>query len=227
MTIFRIALPGSDFKQTVQTLLDQADVKINGDRPWDIQVHHREFYSRLLAEWSMAAGESYMDGWWDCDRLDEMFFHMFRSNLERAMESRTYLHILQAKLLNLQTPYRAFQVGQHHYDIDNLLYQKMLDRRMIYSCGYWKDASTLDQAQEAKLDLICRKLDLQPGMRVLDIGCGWGGTAKYIAERYQVEVVGITISEQQAQFARDVCKGLPIEIRLQDYRELDDSFDRV
>ena len=130
-------------------------------------------------------------------------------------------------MVNLQKPSRAFQIGRHHYDIGNDLFSRMLDRRMIYSCGYWKNATTLDEAQEAKLDLVCRKLGLCPGMRVLDIGCGWGGTARFAAERYGVAVVGITVSEKQVQLAQEACAGLDIDIRLQDYRQLDGTFDRV
>lgn len=104
----------------------------------------------------------------------------------------------------------------------------MLDSRMIYSCGYWKGANTLEEAQTAKLNLVCQKLDLRPGgMRVLDIGCGWGGTAHYIADKYQAEVVGVTVSEEQAGLARRITAGLPVDIRLQDYRSLQGSFDRI
>jgi cyclopropane-fatty-acyl-phospholipid synthase len=103
----------------------------------------------------------------------------------------------------------------------------MLDTRMIYSCGYWAEAETLEQAQEHKLDLVCRKLGLQPGMRVLDIGCGWGGAARFMAERYQVEVVGCTISAEQARLAREDCRDLSVQILLQDYRTLSGSFDRI
>jgi len=98
---------------------------------------------------------------------------------------------------------------------------------LIYSCGYWKNATDLDQAQEDKLDLVCRKLALQPGMRVLDLGCGWGGAAKFAAERYGVEVVGITISNEQQKLAQQLCKGLPVDIRLEDYRLLNEKFDRI
>jgi len=108
-----------------------------------------------------------------------------------------------------------------------VFYRHMLDNRLIYSCGYWETASTLEAAQESKLNLVCRKLELQPSMRVLDIGCGWGGTAKFIAERFDVEVVGITVSDQQATYAKELCRGLPIDIRLQDYRKIDETFDRV
>lgn len=134
---------------------------------------------------------------------------------------------MRAKLINLQDRAGAYEVGRRHYDIGNDLYQRMLDKRMLYSCGYWKDATTLDEAQEAKLDLVCRKLRLAPGMRVLDIGCGWGGAARFAAERYHVEVVGITVSEQQAKHARELCQGLPVEIHLQDYRAIQGQFDRA
>ena len=86
---------------------------------------------------------------------------------------------------------------------------------------------TLDQAQEAKLELICKKLALKPGMKVLDIGCGWGGFGKYAAEKYHVNVYGITVSREQVTFARKFCKGLPVEIELQDYRKLKEEFDRI
>jgi len=217
-----------DPRQTVERLLSLADVKIDGDRPWDIQVHDEAFYARVLAEGALGLGESYMDGWWDCERLDELFRRVLLARLETKVRPRTELpSVVRARILNLQRRARAFRIGERHYDIGNELFQRMLDPLMIYSCGYWADAATLREAQEAKLDLVCRKLGLRPGMRVLDIGCGWGGTAQYAAERYGVEVVGITVSEEQVKLAREVCRGLPVEIRLQDYREVDESFDRV
>lgn len=208
------------FRDTVQGLLKQADVEVNGDRPWDIQVHDERFFGRLLAEGSMAAGEAYMDGWWDCEQLDEFFSKLLRCKLEDAFKHWTILQIIQAKFLNFQSVYRAFTVGKRHYDLGNDLYTAMLDSNLVYSCGYWKDSDTLEAAQLAKLDLIARKLDLQPGMRVMDIGCGWGSTAKYLAETYGVSVIGITVSQEQATYARQLCGGLPVEIRLQDYREM-------
>lgn len=173
-------------------------------------------------------GESYMDGWWDCDRLDECIYKILQAELDTKVASGLgLLDRLKVVLFNLQTPSRAFLVGKRHYDIGNDLYQCMLDKRLIYSCGFWENASSLDDAQEAKLELICRKLDLQPGMKVLDIGCGWGGTAKFAAERYGVQVLGVTISEEQVALAKQVCRGLPIEIRLQDYRSVKGNFDRI
>jgi cyclopropane-fatty-acyl-phospholipid synthase len=145
----------------------------------------------------------------------------------RVAARRLLLDMLVAKVVNLQTKSRAFRVGREHYDIGNELYERMLDRRMMYSCAYWKDAADLDAAQEAKLDLSARKLGLEPGMRVLDIGCGWGGTAQFFAERYGCEVVGVTVSREQAEYGRELCRGLPVEIRLQDYRDVHERFDRV
>jgi cyclopropane-fatty-acyl-phospholipid synthase len=103
----------------------------------------------------------------------------------------------------------------------------MLDHRMVYTCARWANASSLDEAQEAKLDFVCRKLALQPGMTLLDIGCGWGGLARFAAEKYGARVVGITLSRQQMQLAQEMCAGLAVEIRLQDYRDVTGTFDRV
>lgn len=221
-------MSGDSFPRKVERLLAFADVEIGGDRPWDIQVHNEDVYARVLAKGSLGLGESYMDGWWDCARLDECFYRILRAELDTTVKPWAELFtLLKAKLFNLQKPSRAFRIGKHHYDIGNQLYRRMLGERLIYSCAYWENASTLDEAQEAKLELVCRKLGLRPGMRVLDIGCGWGGTAKFAAQQYQVEVVGITVSKEQATFARELCRGLPVEIRFQDYRSLEGTFDRI
>jgi cyclopropane-fatty-acyl-phospholipid synthase len=209
-------------------LLALAGVRIDGPEPWDIRVRDGRLFARVLAEGSLGLGESYMDGWWECERLDAFFHRVLAAELDTRVEPwKDALRVLRARLLNLQRPGRAFEIGRHHYDIGNDLFARMLDARMIYSCGYWKDATTLDAAQEAKLDLVCRKLALAPGMRVLDIGCGWGGAAKFAAERYGVSVVGATVSAEQAHHARTLCAGLDVEILLEDYRTLRGTFDRV
>jgi cyclopropane-fatty-acyl-phospholipid synthase len=221
---------GSALRQRVEAMLARADIRPNGDRPWDPQIHREQVYTRVMANPSLGAGESYMDGWWDCDQLDEFFTRFFRAHGRHSLQPgrmRRMAEHLALKLINYQSRQRAFEVGQHHYDIGNELYEQMLDQRMIYSCAYWKDAATLDEAQEAKLDLLCRKLGLQPGMRVLDIGCGWGGAARYAAKHYGVEVVGITVSEEQMKLAQATCVGLPVEIRLQDYRDVHETFHRI
>ena len=215
-------------RKRAEALLAFAGVRIAGGRPWDITVHDERLFSRVMAEGSLGLGESYMDGWWDSDRLDEFFHRVLSADLEtRIVPWKDLLGVAWAQLMNLQRPGRAFIVGRRHYDLGNELFARMLDGRLIYSCGYWKDAATLDAAQEAKLDLVCRKLGLRPGMRLLDIGCGWGGTARFAAERYGVSVVGITVSAEQAALARQACRGLDIEIRVQDYRALEGIFDRV
>jgi cyclopropane-fatty-acyl-phospholipid synthase len=221
-------MPGNTARDRAEELLALADVAINGDRPWDIQVHNEHLYARVMAEGELGLGESYMDGWWDCERLDEFVHRGVRAGLVAHLRPwKDALRLLQARLVNLQNPARAFRIGQRHYDLGNDIFSSMLDKRLIYSCGYWRDAATLDEAQEAKLDLVCRKLELRPGMRVLDIGCGWGGTPKFVAERYNVGVLGITVSEEQAKYGQRLCDGLDVEIRLQDYRSLEGTFDRV
>jgi len=219
----------TDAQETLRELLREVDVKINGDRPWDPQVHDPRLYRRVLSGGSLAVGEAYMDGWWGCEALDQLFYRLLRGRLDQKVgwSWRLVWNVLKAFVLNLQSPDRAYEVGEEHYDRGNDLFRRMLDDRMVYSCGYWRRADTLDEAQEAKLDLICRKLGLEPGMRVLDIGCGWGSFAQYAAAEYGAEVVGITISEEQVDLARERCADLPVEIRLQDYREVDASFDCV
>jgi len=209
-------------------LLAAADIRINGDRPWDIRVHDPRVFARVFAHGSLGFGEAYMDGWWDADRLDELMARIIGADLDRTLAvPQKVLRWAFGHLLNLQSGRRAFRVGEAHYDLGNDLFEHMLDARMIYSCGYWKDAATLDEAQEAKLDLACRKLGLEPGMRLLDIGCGWGGMAKYAAERYGVSVVGLTVSSEQAEYARKLCEGLPVEIRVEDYRVHRGEYDRI
>jgi cyclopropane-fatty-acyl-phospholipid synthase len=208
--------------------LAEADVAIGGTRPQDIQVHDPHFYARVLAQGSLGLGESYMDGWWDASQLDAFLLQLIRAHLdERVYGLGEIRDALLAKIFNQQQGERSYEVGRRHYDLGNDLYHAMLGRRLVYSCGYWAQATTLDAAQEAKLDLICRKLRLQPGQRVLDIGCGWGEALKFAAERYGVSGVGVTISQEQAEYARELCHGLPIEIRLQDYHELDERFDAI
>lgn len=211
-----------------QQLLAKADVRIDGSRPWDIEVRNDKFYQRLFADGALGLGEAYMEGWWDCKALDQFFYQVLRARLDKQVANwKDTCEVFRTRIFNLQKISRAFQIGQHHYDIGNELYQRMLDKRMVYSCAYWKNATTLDQAQEDKLDLICRKLELKPGMRLLDVGCGWGGMAAYAAEKYGARVVGITVSAEQADYARKYCQDLPVTIKLRDYRKLQGIFDRI
>jgi cyclopropane-fatty-acyl-phospholipid synthase len=215
-------------RHRVENLLALADVTVGGDRPWDLQVTNPGLFRRVLAEGSLGFGEAYMDGWWQSESLDQLLYRLVSAKLDQQVGSLVlYYDALRAKLLNRQSRRRAYVVGKKHYDIGNDLYERMLDSRMIYSCGYWKEAQTLEQAQENKLQLTCSKLMLEKGQRVLDIGCGWGGTARFMAERYGVEVVGVTISKAQAEVARERCAGLPIDIRLEDYRAIEGEFDRI
>jgi cyclopropane-fatty-acyl-phospholipid synthase len=218
----------SIYKEKVAALLKCADIRIGGDRPWDLQVHNPDTYGRILGEGTIGFGEAYMEGWWDCEALDEFFTRVQRAEVRHRVQTwHDKIFFLKAWLLNRQTGKRSFKVGQQHYDAGNDLYERMLDKRMIYTCGYWRNVDSLDDAQEQKLDLVCRKLDLKPGMRVLDIGCGWGGAAKFAVEKYGVEVVGITISREQVELGNATCAGLPVEIRMQDYKTLDEPFDRI
>ena len=221
-------MPSGALQRRVERVLADADVRIGGTRPWDLRVHDPHFYARVLAQGSLGLGEAYMDGGWDADSLDGLLFRLLSARIDRRVRGvRDLADGLRAWFVNLQRRTRSFEVGRRHYDLGNDLYHAMLGARMVYSCGYWRDAQTLDAAQEAKLDLICRKLQLRPGLRLLDVGCGWGELLKFAAERYGVAGVGITVSQRQAEYARELCAGLPVEIRLQDYRDVHERFDRI
>ncbi|MCE9879596.1 cyclopropane fatty acyl phospholipid synthase [Hafnia paralvei] len=224
-----LSVQNSQWYRIASEMLQSADIEVNGSRPFDIRVKNPHFFKRVLQEGSLGLGESYMDGWWECDRLDIFFQKVLRAGLENQLPHhiKDTLRVAAARLTNLQSKKRAWIVGKEHYDLGNDLFSLMLDPYMQYSCGYWKDATTLKQAQEAKLKLICEKLQLKPGMTLLDIGCGWGGLAAYAAKHYGVSVEGVTISAEQQKLAQERCKDLDVKILLQDYRDLDSQYDRI
>jgi len=210
-------------------LLEGVDIEINGSRPWDLQVHNQDLYKSIFFNGSLGFGESYMKGWFDCDRLDLFFEKILRSGIYNEIGGLPlFFGKMKSKLRNLQSISRAFQVAEHHYDIGNDLFSLMLDKTMMYTCGYWtKDVSTLEESQLAKLDLVAKKLNLKAGMKILDIGCGWGRAAKHFANNYGVTVVGITISKEQIEYAKQNSDNMDVEFRLMDYRDLDEKFDAI
>jgi len=216
------------YKSKVEVLLEKAGVKIDGNRPWDIQVKNENLYRRVLFGGHLGLGESYVEGWWECEDLEGFFYRILDANLDKEVNSAiATFNTLTSALFNKQSPKRAFTVGKKHYNVSNELFQGMLDKRMMYSCGYWKNAENLDEAQENKLCLIFDKLNLKRGQRVLDIGCGFGGAAEYAATRYGVSVAGITISTEQAKLARERNNGLKVYIDVMDYRHLSGSYDNA
>ncbi len=213
----------------LRELFEAAGVRIGGTSRHDLQVHDHHFYRRVLVEGNLGLGEAYMDGLWDSPALDEMIERLLRAGIYDTARARPreVALLLGARLLNFQKLGRAFEVGRRHYDIGNDLFEAMLDSRMIYSCAYWRNAHDLEQAQLAKLDLVCRKIGLKPGAKILDLGCGWGGFARHAAEAYGAEVTGFTVSREQAELATRRCRGLPVEIRLADYRTVSGCYDAV
>lgn len=210
-------------------LLSKADIRVNGSRPWDIQVRDERLFPRVLAKRNLALGEGYMRGWWECERVDEFIHRVLHSGVANRVHGgwKLLLRALPALLINQQTKRRSRQVALKHYDLGNDLFQAFLDPHMQYSCADFRSTDQLNAAQEAKMRLLCEKLELRPGLRLLDIGCGWGGLARFAAANYGCEVVGVNISRQQITFARQFCEGLPVEIRECDYRNLNEQFDRV
>ncbi len=216
-------------RSVVEGLLGQAGIRLGGDQPWDLHVQDERFFARVLSGGTLAAGETYLDGWWDVPRLDEFFARVHAAGLGRRFTRgvRARWQALYGRVRNLQTVERAKAVARRHYDLGNDLFQVMLGRRLCYTCAYWKGARSLDEADEAKLELVCRKIELGPGMTVLELGCGWGSFAKYAAEKYGARVVGYNISQEQVALGRRLCAGLPVELRQQDYRLARGVYDRV
>ena len=217
------------FRAKLEKLLEGTDIIFNGDKPSDICVYNSNLYEKILNQGTLGLGEAYMDEWWDSSRLDELFNKFCSAQVKSRvmLDPQSIKNGLWSYFINRQSKNLVSDKVKHHYDIGNDLYRAMLDARLTYSCGYWKEAKTLDQAQEDKFDLICRKLNLQPGQRILDIGCGWGSFMKYAVEKYDVSCVGITLSSEQIVLCRELCAGLPIEIRFADYRDLNETFDHI
>jgi len=215
-------------KKIIQELLKECGVTVGGNNPYDIIVHNENLYNRILQHGSVGLGEAYMDGWWDSERLDEFFCKIIKNGFDRKIKSNWKI-LLRIRLYSFFGINRrkAFVVAEKHYDIGNDLYAAMLGKRLVYTCGYWKDAKNLNDAQEAKLDLICRKIGLKKGQKVLDIGSGWGSFIKFAAEKYGANTLGITVSKEQKILASKLNIGLSAETKLQDYRDVDDKFDHI
>jgi cyclopropane-fatty-acyl-phospholipid synthase len=213
----------------IEQLLQDADVKLNGTRPFDIQVVDDRFYARVVSQRELGIGEAYMDGWWTSRQLDETTARLLAVNIRQKLPITPALvwSFIVSRIANQQKINRAYKNAAAHYTIGNDLYERMLGKRMIYSCGFWQNAKNLDEAQEAKLDRICKKLYLQSGMTLLDIGCGWGGFAEFAAKNYGAKVTGVSPVIEQVEVAKKRTAGLDVTILQQDYREITGSFDRV
>lgn len=223
----------SYFAQQAQKILRQADIEINGSRPHDIQVHNEKLYAQILRYGSIGLGEAYMEGWWDAKNLDVFFVKLLAAKLHRKVHGpANMMAILKDRFLNDQNKKRSKRVAEQHYDYSNDFYEKVLDKRMLYTCGYWKHAKNLDEAQDHKLELVCQKVSLKKGEKVLDLGCGWGSFSKYAAEKYGCEMTAVNISTEQVRYVRESCKGFPVEVIHADYREalgpmMEGKFDKI
>ncbi len=217
-----------------QDLLKNCGITINGDKSYDILVYNEKLYDRVSRQGSLALGEAYMDGWWDCKSLDEFFNKIIRTDIEGKIKTNfkmLYFFSWNSLLYYFKSSYinskKAFEVAEKHYDIGNDLYKIMLDKRLAYTCGYWKGAKNLDEAQEAKLKLICQKIGLKKGQKILDIGSGWGSFIKFAAEKYEADALGITVSKEQKNLADKLNSGFKAETRILDYRDINERFDHI
>jgi cyclopropane-fatty-acyl-phospholipid synthase len=218
-----------NYQTIVCRYLEEAGVQVNGNNSWDIQVHHPDFYKRAILQGTLGIGESYMDGCWSCEAIDALFHRMLTAGLHKKIDVPVLRKIanLKSRLINLQNKIRSKAVADKHYNPDTDIILAFLDPYNQYTCAYFKETDDLNTAQRQKLALICQKLGLSAGDRVLDIGCGWGGFARFAAETIGCHVTGISIAQEQISFARDFCKGLPVEFHLADYRDIEGSFSKI
>ena len=211
------------------SLLNEAGITINGSNPWDVQVRNEKLFSRIWREHSLGLGEAYIDGWWDCERTDQFINRLLHGKIQARIRGNLALMLqaLPSLLLNLQSKARARIVADRHYNLGNDLFSAFLDPYMQYSCAFFDGTDSLEEAQLKKLEMICTKLDLAPGDHLLDIGCGWGGLARYAAEQCGCKVTGVNISKEQLAFGRESCKGLPVQFVDSDYRDITGQFDKI
>jgi len=210
-------------KHLLVKAFEASGIRIDGRNPWDIQVNDARFYDRVLADGSLGLGETYVEGWWDCERIDQAIHKIMEADLESEFADNWRfgmyaLTAIKAQLFNPQRQKKTADLAVVHYDLGVELFRSMLGPTMVYSCAYWKDATNLDRAQEDKLDLICRKLEIRGSDCLLDVGCGWGGFLKHVASHFGCRATGVTISANQCKYAEDFCQGLPLRILLSDYR---------
>jgi len=216
-------------KELCLSILEKAGVPINSHEPWSIHVKNEKLWDRVASQHQLGLGEAYRDGWWECRAVDEMLTRLLTVDATSFLKPSIPLiaSTLKSKLVNMQTKSKAAKNAKHHYNIGNDLYTRMLDSEMAYSCGYWQSAKTLDEAQIAKFDLICRKLKLEKGMTLLDIGSGWGGLLRHAVKNYGVIATGISPADQQIILAKEKSAGLDINFVQKDYRDLTGRFDRI
>jgi len=224
---------GAPTQDWLAQLLASADIHLNGNRAWDIHINHPHLLTRLLKQGGVALGDSYMDGWWECQAIDQMLERAMRARLHEKLQTpRAWWESLRGRMRHSDSEGPSRIVGRMHYQVGNPVYQAMFDTHMTHSCAYWVEgAQTLEEAQLAKLEMICRKLQLKPGMRILDIGCGWGSFMRYAAEHYGVTVIGLTTSEGQLKLGQELAGSLPVQFEMTDYLQFNpDSksrFDRI
>lgn len=230
----------SESESIVKSLLAKAEITINGTKPWDIQIHDVRCYDRFLKDRSLGFGEAYMDGWWDAYTLDETVAKIVQAKIEDQLQfnKNLALYLLKRKMFSPSAQKHSHMDVSRHYDFGHELFEAMLDPDLNYSCGYWKNLGNpqtawkiprnLRKAQQAKLAHVCRKLLLKKGLRILDIGCGWGNVLAYATTHFGVRATGVTLSKRQASYIKNHMKGHAIKILSEDFREIEHVlYDRI
>lgn len=218
-------------KKFVEELFSQAGIEVNGSNPWDPQIHNPIAYNMTVGNGLIGAGEAYMRGYWDCEQLEEFFRRAVQVDLAKRMpwNLSTATLVTKARLMNLQLPKRAWEVGRMHYDLPREVWECTLDFAMTGSCAYYRfPDETLDQAQQNKLNLTLKKVGLQKGHSLLDIGVGWAAFSGLSAITYGAKPIGITVSEGQREYIRSRYGDI-VDVRVHPWQQtvLEQPVDRI
>jgi len=209
-------------RRAVEQVFEGAGVRCNGSRLFDPQILDDRFYTACATRGTLGFGESYVANWWACDDLEELAYRLTVSRINQVGRFAPLLAMsyLVSLLRNNQTLERSRRVADRHYNIGNDLFFSFLGRYRNYSCALFEGTESLDAAQKAKMERICELLELSERDHLLDVGGGWGHLARHAALQHGCTVTSINIADEQITYAREMCAGLPVDVRKCDYRQL-------
>lgn len=227
--MFKQGLRSSLAETFITKRLAEAGIVVGGHRAWDLQVKNKDCFWKMIREGNLGMGETYMKGWWNAKKLDELFFRLLKADTDTKppWQWTHKLSSIPSLIVNMQTVARSKVVAEKHYNFGTEFFRSFLDPYMQYSCAVFEHHDNLAKAQERKMGLICKKINLQPNDHLLDVGCGWGGLMKFASQRTGCNATGINISKDQIMFAKEFCKDLPIDFQEMDYRKTTGKYSKA